>query len=49
MATVVAYTGEMDQRLRQQRFWRNPVAAQMREQIKAFNSGILSDPPKGDA
>ena len=39
MATVVAYTSEMDRRLRQQRFQRDPVAAQMREQIEAFNAG----------
>lgn len=49
MATVVAYTAEMDRRLRQQRFRRDPIAAQMREQIKAFNSGFLSGPPKEDA
>ena len=36
IATVVAYTAEMDRRL-------------MREEIKAFNSGFLSGPPKGDA
>jgi len=39
MATVVAYTAEMDRRLRQQRFRRDPVAAHMREQIEAFNAG----------
>jgi hypothetical protein len=49
MATVVAYTAEMDRRLLQQRFRRDPIAAQMREQIKAFNSGFLSGPPKEDA
>ncbi len=49
IATVVAYTAEMDRRLRQQRFRRDPRAAQMREQINAFNSGVLSGPPKGDA
>jgi hypothetical protein len=49
MATVVAYTTEMDRRLRQQRFRRDPIAAQMREQIKAFNSGVRSDAPKEDA
>lgn len=49
MATVVAYTSEMDRRLRQQRFRRNIVAAQMREQIKAFNSGVLPGPSQEDA
>ena len=49
IATVVAYTAEMDRRLRQQRFRHDPIATQMREQIKAFNSGFLSGPPKGDA
>ncbi len=49
IATVVAYTAEMDGRLRQQRFRRDPRAAQIREQIKAFNSGVLSGPSKGDA
>lgn len=49
IATVVAYTAEMDRRLRQQRFRHDPIATQMREEIKAFNSGFLSGPPKGDA
>jgi hypothetical protein len=49
MATVVAYASEMDRRLRQQRFRRNVVAAQMREQIKAFNSGVPPGPSQGDA
>ena len=49
IATVVAYSTEMDRRLRQQRSRREPIAAQMREQIKAFNSGVLSDTSKGDA
>jgi hypothetical protein len=49
MATVVAYTVEMDRRLRQQRFQRDPRAAQMREQIKAFNFGVLSGPPQEEA
>ena len=49
MATVVAYTSEMDRRLRQQRFRRDPLVAQMKEQIKAFNSGILPGPSQGDA
>ena len=44
MATVVAYASEMDRQLRQQRFGRSVVAAQMREQIKAFNSGVLLRP-----
>jgi hypothetical protein len=49
MATVVAYTSEMGRRLRQQRFRRDPVAAQMREQIEAFDSGVLPSPSQGDA
>jgi len=49
MATVVAYTSEIDRRLRQQRFQRDPAAGRMREQIKAFNSGALRGAPKGDA
>jgi hypothetical protein len=49
MATVVAYTTEMDRRLRQQRFRRHPVATQMREQIRTFNSGALPGTPKGNA
>jgi hypothetical protein len=49
IATVVAYTAEMDRQLRQQRFRHDPIATQMREEIKAFNSGFLSGPPKGDA
>jgi hypothetical protein len=49
MATVVAYTTEMDRRLQQQRFRRDPVATQMREQIRAFNSGALPGTPKGNA
>jgi hypothetical protein len=49
MATVVAYTSEIDRRLRQQRFRHDPVAAQMREQIKEFNSGALRGTPQGDA
>ena len=48
IATVVAYTAEMDGRLRQQRFLRDPVAAQMREQIKAFDSGVPPGPSHGD-
>jgi hypothetical protein len=49
MATVVAYTTEMDRRLRQQRFRRHPVATQMREQIRTFNSGALPGTPKENA
>ena len=49
MATVVAYTSEMDRRLRQQRFRRDPVAAQMREQIRAFSFGALAGVSQEDA
>jgi tetratricopeptide (TPR) repeat protein len=49
MATVVAYTAEMDRRLRQRRFRRDPVAMQMQEQIKAFTSGVLPNPSEGNA
>jgi hypothetical protein len=49
MATVVAYTNEMDRRLRQEPFRRDPVAAQMREQISVFNSGALPGMTQGGA
>ena len=35
--------------MRQRRFRCDPVATQMREQIRAFNSGALPGTPKGNA
>jgi hypothetical protein len=42
MATITGYTVQMDKRLQQRRFQHNGIAAQIREQIRDFNSAALS-------
>jgi hypothetical protein len=42
MATITGYTSQMDKRLRQRKFQRSPIAVQIREQIRQFNSAALS-------
>jgi hypothetical protein len=41
MATIIGYTTQMDQRLRQRRFQYNPIATEIRQRIYEFNSAAL--------
>lgn len=42
MATILGYTSQMNRRLQQRRFLGDDVAAEIREQIRVFNSAALS-------